>query len=109
MMISGQYVCKLSLFPHVTRQCTGARRTYLSPPNISSMHQQKKYLNLSQKSDYPNMSSRFKQIISIFRLTQDGSNMLQLFSHSVPFAAGPLAEQLKNTMGGAQDTEKRHI
>lgn len=35
------------------------------------------------------------------------SKVLQLFSHSDPFAAGPLAEQLKNTMGGAQAAEKR--
>lgn len=37
------------------------------------------------------------------------SNVWQLFSHSVPFAAGPLAEQLKNTMGGTQAAEKRYI
>ena len=36
------------------------------------------------------------------------SNVLQLFSHSIPFAAGPLAEQLKNSMGGAQAAEKKH-
>lgn len=35
------------------------------------------------------------------------SNVLQLFSHSVPFAAGPLAEQLKNTIVGAQAAEER--
>lgn len=41
-------------------------------------------------------------------LTQAMSNVLQLFSHSIPFAAGPLAEQFKNSMGGAQAAEKRH-
>lgn len=54
------------------------------------------------------VASKYCSLLGKKRLTQVISNVLQLFWHSVPFAAGPAAEQLKNSMGAAQVAVKVH-